>query len=124
MIIAVDFDGTCVTHEYPNIGKDIGATVVLKSLSNKGYPLILWTMRCGKHLEQAVNWFAERQIPLYGINNNPSQKSWTSSPKVYANILIDDTSLGVPLTSDERSDRPFVDWDKVAEILTNSGVLP
>lgn len=25
MIIAIDFDGTCVTHEFPKIGKDIGA---------------------------------------------------------------------------------------------------
>lgn len=25
MIIAVDFDGTCVTHEFPRVGKEIGA---------------------------------------------------------------------------------------------------
>ncbi len=26
MIIAIDFDGTCVTHMYPKIGRDIGAS--------------------------------------------------------------------------------------------------
>lgn len=30
MIIAVDFDGTCVTHEFPYVGKEIGAAEVLK----------------------------------------------------------------------------------------------
>lgn len=29
MIIAVDFDGTCVTHEFPKVGEEIGAAPVL-----------------------------------------------------------------------------------------------
>jgi hypothetical protein len=29
IVIAVDFDGTCVTHEYPKVGRDIGAESVL-----------------------------------------------------------------------------------------------
>ena len=45
LIIAVDFDGTCVTHEYPDIGRDIGAAPVLKRLVESGVRLILWTMR-------------------------------------------------------------------------------
>ena len=45
MYIAIDFDGTCVTHEYPNIGKDIGAIPVLKQLVKDGHKLILYTMR-------------------------------------------------------------------------------
>lgn len=39
MIIAVDFDGTCVTHEYPHIGKDIGAIPVLQQLTQEGHQL-------------------------------------------------------------------------------------
>lgn len=35
MIIAIDFDGTCVTHEYPNIGRDIGP--VLRKLVENGH---------------------------------------------------------------------------------------
>jgi hypothetical protein len=31
-VVGVDFDGTCVTHEYPKIGRDIGAVPVLKEL--------------------------------------------------------------------------------------------
>jgi hydroxymethylpyrimidine pyrophosphatase-like HAD family hydrolase len=47
LIIAVDFDGTCVTHEYPSMGKEIGAPEVLKQLVDRGHKLILFTMRDG-----------------------------------------------------------------------------
>ena len=88
-VIAVDFDGTCVTHEYPHVGMDIGAEPVLRELAGMGYRLVLYTMRSGSLLKDAKNWFAERKIPLYAINENPEQKSWTSSPKVYADFYID-----------------------------------
>ena len=45
MIIVVDFDGTCVTHEFPEVGRDIGAVSVLKELVEKGHKIILYTMR-------------------------------------------------------------------------------
>jgi len=45
MIIAVDFDGTCVKHAYPEIGDEIGAAPVLKELTDCGHQLILYTMR-------------------------------------------------------------------------------
>lgn len=117
MYIAVDFDGTCVTHEYPNIGEEIGATPVLKALVANGHKILLNTMRSGKQLKEAVQWFEERGIPLFGINNNPTQKRWTDSPKVFAHIYIDDAALGCPLKSNSTVERPFVDWDKVKEIL-------
>lgn len=112
LIICVDFDGTCVTHEYPNIGKEIGATEVLKQLTNKGHKLILFTMRSGKELQDAINWFKERDIPLFGVNENPEQHTWTSSPKPYAHLYIDDAALGCPIKYDIiLSNRPFVNWD-------------
>lgn len=111
MYIAVDFDGTCVTHDYPRIGKDIHAIPVLKKLVSNGHKLILNTMRSGKELDEAVNWFKVNNIELFGINENPTQKSWTQSPKVYANMYIDDAAFGCPLlTVPELSDRPFVNW--------------
>ena len=57
MYIAVDFDGTCVTHDYPRIGKEIGAPKVLKRLVEAGHKLILNTMRSGKELQDAIHWF-------------------------------------------------------------------
>jgi hypothetical protein len=124
MVLAIDFDGTAVTHDYPRVGKDIGSAPVLKELVQNGNQLILWTMRSGKELEDAVNWFAENDIPLYGVQRNPSQDTWTNSPKCYAQIYIDDAALGCPLKVDHSlSDRPFVDWTEVREILVASGTI-
>ena len=116
MVIAVDFDGTCVTHEYPKIGKDIGAIPVLKQLFQYGHQLILWTMRSGKELDDAATWFIDNEIPLYGINCNPIQHTWTFSPKAYAQLYIDDAAFGCPLKFDkEISKRPFVDWTEIEQ---------
>jgi hypothetical protein len=123
MLIAVDFDGTCVTHEYPIIGKDIGAVPVLKKLVAAGHELILWTMRSDQTLEDAVNWFKTNELPLYGANENPTQIKWTRSPKVYAHIYLDDAALGCPTKMGPISDRPFVDWQAVELILTSQGIL-
>lgn len=125
MIIAVDFDGTCVTHEFPKVGKDIGAVPVLKELVEKGHKLILYTMRNGDLLNEAVDWFGDNGIELYGINKNPDQYKWTSSPKVYAHVYIDDAALGVPLKLDEDGhiSRPYVDWNRVRGILKVKGIL-
>ena len=116
MYIAVDFDGTCVTHEYPNVGRDIGAVPVLKKLVEAGHKIILNTMRSGDELADAIQWFIDNNITLFGVNENPTQKSWTASPKVYAHIYIDDAALGCPLTTDKIT-RPFVDWKEVEKQL-------
>lgn len=126
MYIAVDFDGTCVTHEYPKVGKDIGAVPVLKKLTNSGHQLILHTMRCNKELEEAVEWFNKNDIPLYGINENPSQKRWTESPKIFAHLYIDDAALGIPMITYDSNlapHRPYVNWRSVEVILKKKGVL-
>ena len=137
MTINIDFDGTCVTHDFPNVGKSIGAEKVLKRLTDNGHQLILFTMRgdrvrkrktqdptiqnvTGTFLTDAVNWFKENNIPLYGIQTNPTQKNWTTSPKSYAELMIDDSALGCPLKVDlTLSIRPFVDWGRVEEWLDN-----
>lgn len=134
MDIILDFDGTCVTHDFPNIGKDIGAVPVLKKLIKNGHNLILFTMRSnisnphsddsniilksGDFLTDAVMWFVKNDIPLYGIQKNPTQHTWTTSPKAYGQLIIDDIGLGCPLKFDKNlSLRPFVDWVEVEKML-------
>ena len=112
MDICIDFDGTCVKHEYPLIGDDIGAVDVLNDLVKAGHKLILFTMRSGSGLDDAVQWFADNKITLYGINENPTQKNWTQSPKAYGHLYIDDYALGAPLV-DNGVDRPYIDWVKI-----------
>ena len=98
MIIAIDFDGTVVKHKYPLIGEDVGAIEILKELLSNGHQLILYTMRSNEYLLEAEVYLKSRGIELYGVNENPQQKEWTNSNKVYANLYIDDAALGVPLS--------------------------
>ena len=140
MIIAIDFDGTCVTHEFPQVGHDIGAVPVLKALVEQGHHLVLFTMRSdvvnpsggdpelhlesGNYLTDALYWFKQKGIPLYGVQTNPTQHTWTTSPKAYAQLYIDDAALGCPLLHvPEYSSRPFVDWSTVSLLLNERGIL-
>ena len=123
LFIAIDFDGTCLTHDYPRMGQDIGAIPVLKRLVDSGHKLILWTMRSDETLNDAVKWFETNNIPLYGVQRNPTQY-WTKSPKAYAHLYIDDAALGCPLKySPEISEREFVDWGEVEKWLENKKVI-
>lgn len=136
--VCVDFDGTCVTHSFPDIGEDIGAAPVLKRLVEKGHKLILFTMRSnmlspltlddssitpdydGNYLNQAIQWFNKNGIPLWGIQTNPTQKQWTESPKAYGHLYIDDAALGCPLIHPSVG-RPYADWNKIEKILEETG---
>ena len=124
MEIAIDFDGTCVSHAYPDIGINVGAQEVLKELVENGHRLILFTIRHGTTLADAEKWFEENDIPLYGVQYNPGQHKWTGSNKCYAPLYIDDAALGCPLIYNPLvSERPFVDWVAARIILKQKGIL-
>lgn len=138
--IVIDFDGTCVKHAFPAVGDAIGAAPVLRALVSDGHMLLLSTMRCdhgdvsptsddpnilqkgGSYLTEALAWFKENAIPLYGVQSCPGQQSWTKSPKCYGDLYIDDSALGIPLVHPEDGN-PYVDWRAVSEILFNDGIL-
>lgn len=122
MIIAIDFDGTIVKHKYPIIGEDIGAIPVLKELIDNGHKLILYTMRSNKELQEAVDYLKDKGIEFWAINENPSQKHWTSSPKIYANMYIDNAGIGIPLIY-SLDEKPFVNWEGVKEMLCNNSII-
>ena len=122
MDICVDFDGTCVTHDFPLIGRDIGAQPVLRKLIEHGHRLILFTMRSGDGLVQAVGWFEQNGIALYGVNTNPTQAGWTASPKAYGQLYVDDAALGVPLTLGDHK-RAYVDWHAAERLLDQLGLF-
>ena len=98
MIIAVDFDGTIVEHEYPKIGREIPfATETLRKLQhNPHHRLILWTMRTGKELEEAIEFCRERGVIFYAHNENyPSEElDKETSRKLMADLYIDDRNIG------------------------------
>ena len=115
--IALDFDGTCVKYEYPEIGEDIGAIQHLKELTGKGHKIILFTMRDGDDLKNAIRWFKENDIPLYSIQKDRGQYNWTKSPKCNADVYIDDKALGCPLVK-PKNERPYVDWEQVMKLIS------
>ena len=96
MIIAVDFDGTIVEHEYPKIGKPIPFAVdTLKLLQKeKEYRLILWTVREGALLQEAVDYCESRGLKFYAANKNFPEEEIPSPRKINADIFIDDRNLG------------------------------
>lgn len=114
-IIGIDFDGTCVTDLFPYVGDNIGAASVLRKLADKNI-LILYTVRDGKYLQDAVDWFKYNHINLYSVNYNPEPVS--SSPKLYCDYYIDDRNIGTPLT-----DKGYVDWNKMLVLLRQKNLL-
>lgn len=100
MTIAVDFDGTIVEHRYPEIGKEIPfATETLKMLIAKRHRLILWTVREGKLLDEAVEWCRQRGVEFYAVNKDYPEEDGTNnnnhfSRKIKADIFIDDRNIG------------------------------
>lgn len=112
MIIAVDFDGTIVEHKYPEIGKEIPfATATLKMLINERHHLILWTVRKGRLLDEAVAWCKERGVEFYAVNKNYPEENVADGSgycKVDAELFIDDKNLG-----------GLPDWGQIYDMIKN-----
>ena len=99
MIIAVDFDGTIVENRYPEIGKEMPFAIeVLKKLQNERHRLILWTVREGKLLNEAVEFCKARGLEFYAVNRDyPEEEKERNnhfSRKLKADLWIDDRNLG------------------------------
>lgn len=98
MTIAVDFDGTIVEHRYPGIGREIPFAIeTLKMLSKEGHRLILWSVREGELLNEAVEWCRERGLEFYAVNKDyPEEKKEDNnfSRKLKVEMFIDDRNVG------------------------------
>src|SRR5690606_1858850 len=96
MVIAVDFDGTIVEHEYPAIGKPIPFAIeTLLQLQKDKHKLILWTVREGDLLQEAIDYCEERGLYFYAANANyPGEDRGKASRKLEADLFIDDPNLG------------------------------
>lgn len=94
MIYAVDFDGTLCTENWPEIGEPNTALIRrLIALKAQGNELILWTMREGKTLEQAVAWCKRHGLTFDAVNDNIERlkEQYGNNPrKVFADVYIDD----------------------------------
>ncbi|MCH5178603.1 MAG: hypothetical protein J1F13_02875 [Prevotellaceae bacterium] len=113
MLIAVDFDGTIVEHKYPQIGREIPFAVdTLKRLIQDGHRLILWTIRHGETLQEAVDWCKERGLEFWSVNSDYAEqdiKVEERSPKVKCDMYIDDRNVG-----------GLPDWGTIYNMITNN----
>lgn len=112
MIIAVDFDGTLVEDNYPKIGPERPfATETLRLLIRDKHRLILWTVREGIHLEEAVEWCKQRGVEFYAVNKDyPEEdkgKNNNFSRKIKADYFIDDRNIG-----------GLPDWGQIYQIIS------
>lgn len=100
MVIAVDFDGTIVEHKYPKIGEEIPfATQTLQMLIKDGHRLILWSVREGALLQEAVDWCHQRGVDFWAVNRdypeeNGAESNNHFSRKLKADLFIDDRNIG------------------------------
>ena len=98
MIIAVDFDGTIVEHRYPKIGEEIPFAVeTLKLLQQDNHRLILWSVREGRLLEEAVEWCNAKGLNFYAVNKDYPEEEKNHggfSRKLKADMFIDDRNVG------------------------------
>lgn len=94
--VAVDFDGTLCTDEYPYIGSpNLSLILALKRFRSRGGNIILWTCREGELLADAVSWCHYKGLDFDAVNENLSEnieKYRTDSRKVFADLYIDDRS--------------------------------
>lgn len=98
MVIAVDFDGTIVEHKYPKIGKEFPFAIeTLKKLQQEHHRIILWSVREGKLLQDAIDFCNQRGLKFYAANSNYAEETPEStyySRKLKADLFIDDRNLG------------------------------
>ena len=110
MYIAVDFDGTIVEHKFPHIDKEMPfATATLRRLQEDGHKVVLWSVREGKLLDEAVEWCAQHGVNLYAANKEfPEETIETRhySRKLKADVFIDDRNLG-----------GLPDWGRIYEMV-------
>lgn len=116
LTIAVDFDGTIVEDAYPKVGKAKPfAFEALKMLESKGHRLILWTVRSGRTLKDAVEFCEKNGIEFYAVNNEFAEEQYSgkSSRKINADIFIDDRNVG-----------GFLGWGAIYQLIEGEDSKP
>ena len=119
MIIAVDFDGTIVEHRYPEIGRERPFAIeTLKMLIADHHRLILWSVREGQLLEDAVKWCKDRGVEFYAVDKDYPEENGTEnnnhfSRKLKVDLFIDDRNIG-----------GLPDWGTIYQMITYNKTYP
>jgi hypothetical protein len=97
VIIAIDFDGTIVKNEWPEIGRfRFLAKPVINWLQKRGHELILFTCRERELLLKAVDFLKRNNIEFKYHNENTKElimKYGGDCRKISADLYLDDKAL-------------------------------
>ena len=100
MIYAIDFDGTIVKNAWPEIGElKPEAEAFISQIQRDGEKWILWTLRAGEKLDEAIDFLREHGLHPDAVNDNlpEVQRHWPENPnprKVFADVYIDECNAG------------------------------
>lgn len=98
MILAIDFDGTIVHDQFPEVGKLVeGAKETINKLHGEGYTIIIWTCRTGIQKAEVVEFLVKNGIKFDRVNEsckkNLLKYGGKDTRKVYADLYIDDKGI-------------------------------
>lgn len=121
-VVAIDFDGTlCQLGKYPMVGEDVPhAWETVKRLIASGHKIIIWTVR--DNPIPVMNRLEKHGLNTHDsitMNFKPHQQDYSMSPKVDADLYIDDKALGCPLI--DTATNSYVDWYHVEHLLDMKG---
>ena len=97
-IYAIDFDGTICENRFPEIGiLWADAWQFITDLQRRGDKWILFTMREGKSLDEALEFLERNHLRPDAVNDNLPEMCalYKNNPrKVFAHVYIDDHNAG------------------------------
>lgn len=114
--IVLDIDGTVFYHRVPKLGKPVPGIEYINGWVDDGAIINISTMRSGEMLEEALKALDDLGIKYHSVYKDQGQEEWTSSPKCYGHVIVDDTCCGIPAAKDELG-RDYVLLDEVDKII-------
>jgi len=102
LVLAIDFDGTIVSHNYPEMGELFThAKECINELYDSGkYYIIIWSCRTNQNEADMIKFLNENGIRYHSINENCPEfiakcelVKCGLPRKLYYDILVDDRSL-------------------------------
>ena len=131
MNIYLDFDGTVVEHDYPQIGNlNPNSLEVIKKLQDAGHNIILNTMRVefdDGPMQEAIDFINfNKSIAGIKIQHQTEQKIYPprwNLDKIENDIFIDDIAPNIPLIKAPVVGGFMVDWVEIEKQLRQKGIL-
>lgn len=111
-IIAIDFDGTIVNHEFPKIGKlKEHAKEAINTIAKNNY-VCIWTCRGGQYAIDACKFLNDNDIHFSYFNASPVDHVNIGCRKIIADCYIDDRNIFAR-----------IDWNKIEKHFINNDNL-